>query len=336
MGGGTTLVEALAANRHAIGSDVSPIAAFVSKAKTTLLSKRDLNRILHWAEKIVLKDRATDRTLPSKWAALGYHKDVPWPVRKSVEIILSRLSELEKPDQSRFARGILLKTAQWAIDCREAIPSAEDFRQRFAANVRDASAGMSELLAATREFSLTKDGLPLCLCLNCSATELPNRKEVRKFPTRPKLVLTSPPYPGVHVIYHQWQVNSRRRTPAPFWIIDSLDGQPSSHYTFGYYQTHHANSTYLELAQTAFLSIRSLLDKDAIIVQLLGFAEPEEFLPKYLAMMQRTGFKEIALRTDSLGRIRRIWRDVPNRRWYADAKESISTSKEVLLVHRVD
>ena len=41
-----------------------------------------------------------------------------------------------------------------------------------------------------------------------------------------KLVLTSPPYPGVHVLYHRWQVQGRRETPAPFWIVTaaSLDG----------------------------------------------------------------------------------------------------------------
>mgnify|MGYP001570127261 CR=1 FL=1 len=41
VGGGTTLVEAFASNRHSIGFDVSPIAFFVSQAKTTLLSEKE-------------------------------------------------------------------------------------------------------------------------------------------------------------------------------------------------------------------------------------------------------------------------------------------------------
>jgi hypothetical protein len=200
-------------------------------------------------------------------------------------------------------------------------------------NVQEASTGMRELSACMKKSGSTEGELPLCICLNAPVTDLVNRKELRLFSAKPKLVLTSPPYPGVHVIYHQWQVNSRRRTPAPFWIIDSLDGQPSSHYTFGYYQTHQANNTYLQSAQSAFWTIRSLVDKNATVVQLVGFSDPVSFLPKYLLMMEKAGFKEIALSRDTMGRIQRVWRDVPNRRWYVDAKESVSTSKEVLLVH---
>ena len=46
VGGGTTLVEALARNRHSIGFDVSPIASFVSLAKTTLISEGDINKFV--------------------------------------------------------------------------------------------------------------------------------------------------------------------------------------------------------------------------------------------------------------------------------------------------
>ncbi len=49
----------------------------------------------------------------------------------------------------------------------------------------------------------------------------------------PKLILTSPPYPGVHVLYHRWQVDGRKETPAPFWIANKLDGAGLSHYTMG-------------------------------------------------------------------------------------------------------
>ena len=41
MGSGTTLVEALASGRNAIGSDISSLAYFVAQVKTTFLSKRE-------------------------------------------------------------------------------------------------------------------------------------------------------------------------------------------------------------------------------------------------------------------------------------------------------
>ena len=53
MGGGTTLVEALAAGRYAIGTDISELAAFVSQVKTTSLSERDLRLVRSWANNVV-------------------------------------------------------------------------------------------------------------------------------------------------------------------------------------------------------------------------------------------------------------------------------------------
>ena len=40
----------------------------------------------------------------------------------------------------------------------------------------------------------------------------------------PQLVVTSPPYPGVHVLYHRWQVDGRKEAPLPFMIANKLDG----------------------------------------------------------------------------------------------------------------
>ncbi len=50
---------------------------------------------------------------------------------------------------------------------------------------------------------------------------------------KPKLVLTSPPYPGVHILYHRWQISGRRETPAPYWLADLNDEHGVSHYTMG-------------------------------------------------------------------------------------------------------
>ena len=45
VGGGTTLVEALAAGRNAIGIDISELAHFVSLAKTAIFDDFDFRRI---------------------------------------------------------------------------------------------------------------------------------------------------------------------------------------------------------------------------------------------------------------------------------------------------
>jgi hypothetical protein len=67
----------------------------------------------------------------------------------------------------------------------------------------------------------------------------------------------------------------------------------------------------------------------------VAFSDPFWQLPAYLEMMERCGFAEQffpdMVNTDD----RRIWRGVPNRKWYADKKGSTDSSKEVVLFHRL-
>jgi DNA modification methylase len=52
VGGGTTLVEALAAGRNAIGVDISALAGFVATVKSTVYSEAELNRLAAWAKRL--------------------------------------------------------------------------------------------------------------------------------------------------------------------------------------------------------------------------------------------------------------------------------------------
>ncbi len=48
VGGGTTLVEAIAAGRKAVGVDISTLAEFVSRIKSTVFSDAELNVLERW------------------------------------------------------------------------------------------------------------------------------------------------------------------------------------------------------------------------------------------------------------------------------------------------
>ena len=50
MGGGTTVVEAIASGRKALGIDINPLSHFVTEVKTRPLSPRDQEQILVWAD----------------------------------------------------------------------------------------------------------------------------------------------------------------------------------------------------------------------------------------------------------------------------------------------
>jgi len=326
MGGGTTLVEALANDRNAIGIDLSPLATFVSNVKTTSIGERSLDKVLSWAVNVAKITKSEKKEKVSFWLESGYQKDVPWTLRRIIELILAHIPDLPRIDQRRFAQCVLLKTAQWAIDCKEEIPSVERFRNKFIEYTYESIDGMNEFKASVDKKDL------FCLCINNSSVGLEKYSQIKGLKRKPKLILTSPPYPGVHVIYHQWQVKSRKRTSAPFWIIGEANGYTSSHYTFGDYRQQQ-HKKYFEVALQAFSSIRKIIDDSTTVVQLIGFSDPTKQLPKYLDIMESAGFQEVALDHNSAGNIKRLWRNIPNRKWYVDVNGKYQ-SKEVVLVHK--
>src|SRR5687767_10591831 len=108
---------------------------------------------------------------------------------------------------------------------------------------------------------------------------------------RVSLVITSPPYPGVHVLYHRWQVDGRKETPAPFWIANRLDGSGESYYTLG----HRKNSglkTYFNNLEATLASTVALADDNTVFVQVVAFGSPDWQLPKYLEAARAAGLRE--------------------------------------------
>ena len=90
VGGGTTLVEALALGRNAIGVDISALAEFVTSVKTTVFSEAELDHLERWATRIVTAiDLRKSSIHFSDYAEFGYYKhlDDPsrWRLRKAIE-----------------------------------------------------------------------------------------------------------------------------------------------------------------------------------------------------------------------------------------------------------
>src|SRR5262249_44461086 len=126
-----------------------------------------------------------------------------------------------------FARCAILRTAQWALDGRKVIPSAGLFRSALVSNVHEMLDGMEALTKAMPGLN------PASQCIVKAPAAGLGAVETIRLAGAPKLILTSPPYPGVHVLYHRWQVLGRREAPAPYWITNQLDGAGSKHYTLG-------------------------------------------------------------------------------------------------------
>lgn len=334
-GGATTLVEAATMGRKSIGIDVNPLAIFLARVKTQPLGTKELGLIRNWTNRTsALTLKHHEKPSEVKWELEGYHKHLndqtTWRVKKSLELLLAQVCELPNTTSQAFARCAILRTGQWALDGRKNIPSVKEFRSQFRDVVAEMLKGMSEFTDTLRNFNSTK--VPP-ICIHSSASEI-HLKELIKEQDAPKLVLTSPPYPGVHILYHRWQIHGRRETPAPYWIANELDGNSESFYTFGNRQKHDTN-VYYESLKECFESIRAISSKQTMVAQIVGFSDPKKQFRRYLNTLSDIGFKEVIPLLSGSNRQGRIWRNVPRRRWYAEQQATLSSSYEVLLFHRL-
>jgi len=328
MGGGTTVLEAMVSGRRAIGSDINSLAVFVTRAKVTELSKREMQAVAAWSCDVVPTLRcadAVDSECP-ELARVPRNMTVPearW-LRKTIALCLASAdTELPTARARSFARCVLLNVGQWALNGRRRIPTAREFRERVTTTAADMLAGMSEL-AETLNAASIEAHAPL---LRQNDAEQIDR-DPRLLAAGPAdLVVTSPPYPGIHMLYHRWQVDGRKETDAPYWIAACNDGCGAAFYNFAD-RRRNAETKYFEKAEASFAAIRRVMKHNGFLAQMVAFSEPERQLRRYLGAMERAGFKE--LRDDGA---RRIWRDVPGRKWHANYKGDLASSREVVLVH---
>jgi hypothetical protein len=334
VGGGTTLVEALARGRHAVGVDISPLAEFVATVKTTIYSEAELDRLGAWAARVASAVGIRKSSVYfADYAHLGYYKHLDhssrWRLRKAIEQGLGSAIRLASPRLQSFGRCVLLRTAQWALDGRRNLPSVHEFRDALAENAGEMVEGARALRGAVKANGAPR---PEIVVINRSAAGLEDddRLSARR---APKLVLTSPPYPGVHVLYHRWQVDGRKEAPLPFLIANKLDGAGGSYYTMGD-RKFPKLKTYFDNIRATMSSVTALAEKHTIVVQMVAFSDATWQLPRYLETMEEAGLQEMflpALEGEADGR---LWRSVPGRRWYSDQRGQTPGSKEVVLIHQ--
>jgi hypothetical protein len=334
VGGGTTLVESLASGRHAIGADISSLATFVSEVKTTLYSDKELANLSRWAISVQESFSIwTSIKRDTAYEEAGYTKHLDgfntWRLKRCIEFVLDRAKRLQDERLEAFARCVTLRTAQWALNGRKKLPSIDDFRDMIVTDATNMIEGARELRVAV-EAAGWKSTIR---CINRTTKGLETDDLFAK-QKKPRLVVTSPPYPGVHVLYHRWQVDGRKETPAPFWIANRLDGDGAAYYTMGARNTHKLNSYFANLKES-LQSVAALCDRDTTIVQVVAFSEPEWQLPRYLSVGDDVGMIECFLPDCTESPDGRLWRTVPNRRWYADQRGVTNGSEEVVLFHRL-
>ena len=327
MGGGTTIIEGILLGRRMIGVDKNALAHFVTDVRTTPLSENDEWLIEDWAD-LCAERLAHGADLG--WVDRPTIKNLPEPVKMFAAGALA-LAEFPLRRQRAFARCALLRIGQWALDCRDfTSPSRSYLARRFPTIVREMLAGLREFVEGCREVEFQKSAIRNARLLrHRSAVGLETDSVLGSLPLKPRLVFTSPPYPGVHVLYHRWQYRGRKETPAPYWIASVPDGYGESFYTGGS-RTPTGLNNYFEMIRGAFTSVGAMIDRKTIVAQLVGFSDSESQLPRYLQAMELAGYEECSL--EAAGR---PTRSVPHRKWYAKLKGPVDAASEILLVHRL-
>src|SRR5207302_3150270 len=111
-----------------------------------------------WSEAVMAAiDIHKPSTPITEYVERGYYKhlDHPsrWRLRKAIEQALAAAVDLGTPRFEGFGRCAVLRTAQWALDGRNKLPTIEEFRACLRDTARGMVAGAHELRA-----SVTKNG----------------------------------------------------------------------------------------------------------------------------------------------------------------------------------
>jgi DNA methylase len=328
MGGGTAIVEGLALGRRMVGVDINPLAHFVAQVRTAPLSVNDKDEVRMWVARSesLLAGAYADLVVP-----MGV-LNMPAALDRFMSAALSLVNGLPRRRQQAFARCVLLRLGQWALDGREwRTPRRGRLATQLALLADRMIAGLGDFVEECARAGVPKRQIrSRRLLLRASATELGSLRKLESLDRRPRLVFTSPPYPGVHVLYHRWQFRGRRETPAPYQIADVPDGQPESYYTAGG-RTATGLDRYFTTIETAFRAIHRVTSPGVTVVQLVGFSDPAAQVPRYMMVMERAGFEPWTLPN---GDEVRLSRQVHNRKWYHRVRNGRAGGSELLLVHR--
>jgi len=326
IGGGTTAIEALSNGRRMVCSDLNSLACFVTRAKAWPAGIRSLCAYQNWSASAILGLLRSPRLA----VPLVTRDGSEYAPRTHALLLHLRTAALrvKDPGARRLALLTVLRVGQLCFDCRRVPPSPSVLSEMLRV-VSQLVLNQMELYAATCRQYRWPGGVRRSLLVVQSDAEKIAERLVSARADPVSLILTSPPYPGVHVLYHRWQVYGRRETPLPYHLLQLNDGSFESHYTFG--SRKKPDALYFDKLAAVFASLRRVTTRSTVVAQVVGFSDPESHLPRFRQAMQSAGFEEV-INPDSPDSV--IARIVPHRRWYAELSAAQGSGHEFVLIHR--
>lgn len=327
VGGGTAAVEALAANRNFVGSDINDLAVFSSRFKTTLLDSSDLKDI----ENIFQNFKLSRQKVIINQEHRIFFENVPNPISNFAVRAKDRLDALTRPRSHTFCLGVLLRLLQLELE-RDYDVTEQKLEDRYLALLETFLEKNLQYQASIQSFSF--NFRPTVKILKSDVSNPGVVGDYMKTVSREfDLVVTSPPYPQRHILYNKWQIQGRSETRLPYWIIDSGEHFPESHYTMGHRESQTGLDLYLSLIHCAFSNVNSVLKKGGLAIQVVAFSNMKTQFYGFLDAMDAAGFEEVK-NIDRKSYDGRLWRTVPNQKWYNRNKGNAGSCKEVILFHR--
>ncbi len=327
VGGGTTAVEAHFLQRQMIGIDINPIAIFSTKFKTLKLSQSNIDELDEFFSDVIsIRLSSLKRAIVREEFSKGIEQsfiDVIAEIKRMINTLNSKSSQI-------FAKGILLRQSKRLFDNPNRKISRFEFLREifwdYEYLIDEQIAFNEECKNRSKELGLSKSKIKI---FNGSVADRNVIKKVAKLNNKIDLVVTSPPYPQKHILYNKWQVNGRLENYLPHWIIDSEQIESENFYTMGG-RSKSGEKLYYETIEESFKNVRSVVSNNGIVVQMVAFFDRARQLQPFLKAMSNAGFSEVRNITNHFDK--RLWRDVPNRKWFNSANRRTGC-KEVVLFH---
>lgn len=332
VGSGTTTIEALRHGRNSIGIDISPISTFLVKAQMNNCRSRDLSLFYAWFRRRLYRcaENINKYSLPSSMPVRNLDLQRSWRHLRLIASLLDFPTDVT-PLRERVLRQVVLKSSQWAFDVKSELPTFGQFVDHLneaAIHIVDVCETFSDQLDDEwgREWRYLRSTV-----YNGNSVDV-IAKKLSESIGKVDAVITSPPYPGVHVLYGRWQVYGRRETDLPYWILGKSPTLSEGNYTM-HSRREPDSATYFRSLSEIMHATRKLMRRDSLMIQMVGFNKPRKQLDTYLKCVASAGFRE--LRSSRLATCKdgRLWRTVPSRRWYTTANGGqLGTSNEVVLL----
>ena len=338
VGGGTSAVEAFALQRKFYGIDVNPLSVLVSKVKTTILSHKKIAFIKKFNEKIVntkinfkSKRRKNHVHLSHYFNTKNFSNE---EIRKINQIKAGleqyhfAISKIKDVAIRNFLTCLLLRTAKNILDNVRPVGSFKKFKLDL---INNCNRMLSDMFDFEKELEINKSIYGSYNKVKIIKSDILKLKKINSLKKgKIKLILTSPPYPGINISYNRWQLHGRRDTKLPYWIMNTK-APVFTKLNYKHGKKRELNDYYQNMTKV-FRNLRPYCSSSCLIVKLLSFRNKIKEFRMYREAMDKAGLEEIKILKKGDGR---LWRTVPKRRWKVRySKKKLKSNKEVLLVYK--